>query len=638
MAKKLYDEYNADVDMGAEVKNEEDVAEIHLPSEDKKKEKKDRKWLNRILSLLLGFFIGVISVWGTVAAIACFVLFQPIDNTVGVVDTFTGGEFSDLVFGEDGEAGLLNEKYADLKVKDLLGDSFDAIKQLSSENGSLAPLNKVSPKVGSAIDSLIKGLDKYGIPLDRNKMLNLPLKKGEDKSVESLGSYFKTSLLEAPAGEFFKALGSDMSPIIMALCYGVEGVDYVVAEDGTVTMLGDSKKTTLNQLLNDNMNSAFDDVLLCDALDVKADSNKILISIAYGNDYEIQGNEVICDNPRTIGELRASKGAFMNDIPLTSVLTEDRNNGVTMYMLYGKEGIHYGIDADGNIVMKEQRILVLKNANNEYQVYNEYAEPLTAKQGVEGEEGYVAGYTLNFGAKSYIDQTGHEYVLASARSQAETKDGTADVYYLRETDGSQVFYPVHDLGDLDGNDNLVTRINSRLTIGELMDKDDVENNKFLKHVKDYTVEELPKALEELHLNDVYASEIYVNGVDATDGYNSAWKYLICTYEKDADGKPIVDSEGHHTLIEHDYTLNNLDPLIDNMKANIHDTTLFELAEDGIINFSDDTLNHGIKTEVYSADAGAKVPITLPFLNGKTKIGELTLDEMIEYTDTLVQLI
>ena len=178
MAKKLYDEYAAEVELEDEVKVEdEEVAEIHLPKEDKKDgEKKDHKWLNRILSLILGFFIGVISVWGTIAAVSCFVLFQPIDNTVGVVDTFTGGEFSDLVFGEDGKAGLLDEKYAELKVKDLLGDSFDAIKQLSSENGSLAPLNEVSPKVGSAIDALIKGLDKYGIPLDRNKMLNLPLK------------------------------------------------------------------------------------------------------------------------------------------------------------------------------------------------------------------------------------------------------------------------------------------------------------------------------------------------------------------------------------------------------------------------------------------------------------------------------
>lgn len=623
MAKKLYDEYAAEVELEDEVKVEdEEVAEIHLPKEDKKDgEKKDRKWLNRILSLILGFFIGVISVWSTIAAVACFVLFQPIDNTVGVVDTFTGGEFSDLVFGEDGKAGLLDEKYAELKVKDLLGDSFDAIKQLSSENGSLAPLNEVSPKVGSVVDSLIKGLDKYGIPLDRNKMLNLPLKKGEDKSVESLGSYFKTSLLEAPAGEFFKALGSDMSPIIMALCYGVEGTDYVVGEDGTVTMLGTSQKTTLNQLLNDNMNSAFDDVLLCDALDVKADSNKILISIAYGNDYEISGNDIICDNPRTIGELRTSKGAFMNDIPLTSVLEEDRSNGVTMYMLYGKEGIHYGIDADNNIVMKEQRILVLAKGGNSYQVYNEYAEPLTAQQGTAEEEGYVAGYTLNFGAKSYIDKTGHEYVLVNARAQQETKDGTADVYYLRETDGSQVFYPVHDLGDLDGNDNLVTKINSRLTIGELMDKDDIDNNKFLKHVKDYTIEDLPKALEDLSINEVYADEIY----DANGNVQGAWRYLVCTYE-------------NGNLVEHEYTLNHLDPLIDNMKENIHQTTLFKLAEDGMISFSDDTLNHSIKTEVYSPDAGAKVPVDLDFLHGKTKIGELTLDEMIEYTDTIVQLI
>lgn len=622
MAKKLYDEYESEVELENEVKEvEEEISEIHLPKENKKdNEKKDHKWLNRILSLILGFFIGVISVWGTIAAVTCFIMFQPIDNTVGVVDTFTGGAFSDLMFGEDDKAGILDEKYAELKVKDLLGDSFSALKQLSSADGSLAPLNEVSPKVGSAVDAIIKGLEKYGIPLDREKLLNAPFKQGDDDT-QSIGSYFKSSLLEAPAGEFFKALGSDMSPIIMALCYGVEGTDYVVGESGTITMLGTSQKTTLGQLLNDNMNAAFDDVLLCDALDVKADSNKILISIAYGNDYTISGNEILCDNPRTIGELRTSKGAFMDDVPLTSVLTEERDNGVTMYMLYGKENIHYGIDADNKIVMKQQRILVLQDANNEYKVYNEYAEPLTAQQGTAGEEDFVAGYTLNFAARSYIDQTGHEYVLSNARAQQETKDGLADVYYLLETDGSKAFYSAHNLGDLDGNDNLITRINSRLTIGELMDKDDIDNNKFLKHVKNYTIKELPNALEDLSINEVYADEIY----DANGNVQGAWRYLICTYQ-------------NGNLVEQEYTLNHLDPLIDNMKENIHQTTLFKLAQDGLIGFSDETLNHGIKTEVYSTDAGMVVPINLSFLNGKTKIGELTLDQMIEYTDTLVQLI
>lgn len=629
MAKKLYDEYEEEVELEEEIKGEEEeVAEIHLPKEEKKDgEKKDRKWLNRILSLILGFFIGVFSVWGTIAAVACFIMFQPIDKTAGVVDTFTGGKFSETMFGEKDEngdivkAGVLDEKYAELKVKDLLGDSIDAIKQLSGSDASLAPLNEISPKVGSAIDALIKNLDKYGVPLDREEMLKAPFKKGEDEDTETLGAYFKKSLLQAPAGDFFKALGSNMSPMMMALCYGVEGVDYVVGDAGTVTMLGDSKKNTLEELLKDDSNSLFDDVLLGDALDVKADSNRILISIAYGNDYQIVNGEIVCDNPRTIGELRTSKGAFMDDVPLTSVLTEDRSNGVTMYMLYGKEGVHYGIDADDNIVMKEQRILVLKDATNEYHAYNEYGEPLTKQQGTVGEQGYVAGYTLNFAAKSYIDATGHEYTLANAREQQSTKDGVADVYYLRETDGTPYYYAAHDLGDLNGADNLISRINSRLTIGELMDEEDLDNNKFLKHVKGYTIKELPKALEDLYINDVYADEIY----DANGKVMGAWKYLLCSYE-------------NGTLVEHEYTLNHLDPLIDNMKENIHQTTLFDLADDGMISFSKETLEHQIKTQIYSVDAGGYVAIELDFLHGKTHIGELTLDEMIKYTDTIVELI
>ena len=75
-----------------------------------------------------------------------------------------------------------------------------------------------------------------------------------------------------------------------------------------------------------------------------------------------------------------------------------------------------------------------------------------------------------------------------------------------------------------------------------------------------------------------------------------------------------------------------------MKDNIHRTTLNELSQDGMISFTKETLQHGIKTQVYSSDAGGYVDIDLDFLHGKTHIGELTLDEMIEYTDTIVQLI
>ena len=623
MAKKLYDEYEAESEVENEVTETEEASELHTPKAEKKDEdKKDKKWLGRILCLILGFFIGVGAVWGTVAAVTGFVLFQPLDTTVGILDPFTGGAISDLMFGEKDEngnvikAGILDEKYAELKVKDLLGDTIGAVKQLSSSDGTLAPLNEVSPKVGDALDKVIEGLAKYGISLDRETLLNSPLKNNEDSDKQSFGSYFKSSLLDAPAGEVFVALGSTMTPMLEALCYGKEGEDYVVGEDGKITMINGAKATTLGDLLGDNMTEAFDDVFLCDALDVKADSNRVLIAIAYGSDYEIQDDEII-GTPRTIGELRASNGAFIDDIPLTSVLEEDRSNGVIMYMLYGKKGIHYGIDADGNIVMKEQRILILNN-----NVYDPYGEALTKKQGVEGEADYVAGYTLNFAAKLYVDANGHEYKLVSGRETQTIKDGVADVYLLREIDNTPVYYAPHQLRDLDGNDNLVSNLNDRLTIGELMDKEDIENNKFLKHVTNYTITDLPKALEELSINEVYADEIY----DANGKVQGAWKYLICTY----------DSNGN--LIEHEYTLNHLDPLIDNMKENIHQTTLNELAHDGIISFSDETLSHGIKTQIYSSDAGGYVAINLDFLHGKTTIGQLTLDEMIEYTDTLVQLI
>jgi hypothetical protein len=134
MAKKLYDEYEAEVKLEDEPTIEEEVDEIHLPKEDKKSEdKKDKKWGNRILCLFLGFFIGVFSVWGTIAAVSCFILFQPIDRTVGVLDIFTGGTVSDTMFGETDEDGNILRQREVAPVAQM--DKLEALRRLVLEDG-----------------------------------------------------------------------------------------------------------------------------------------------------------------------------------------------------------------------------------------------------------------------------------------------------------------------------------------------------------------------------------------------------------------------------------------------------------------------------------------------------------------------
>jgi hypothetical protein len=260
----------------------------------KKKEKKKGGWLGKIVCLFLGFILGIGSVFGAVAGGVYYAATRPIDDTVNAVDNLTGANLYETLFGktdENGEyvSGLLNQKYAEGKIGDLVGDVSEAIGNLGSDEASLAGLNEIAPAVEKSLDSVVKTLAKYGIPVETQALLNTPF-KGEN----GLANYVKDSLLNASAGDLFQSFsGEGLSPLLRAICYGEEDVDYTMDADGKITMLGGAKKTTVGDLIGEDLSSVFNKITVDSVIDIDPD-NSIMCSLAYGsaNRYTVSNDKV----------------------------------------------------------------------------------------------------------------------------------------------------------------------------------------------------------------------------------------------------------------------------------------------------------------------------------------------------------
>ena len=706
----------------------------------------------KILCLVIGFVVGIVGTLGGIAGAGYYIYSQPVDKTLSLVDK--SGAIYTTLFGNDDSVGLLNEKYASSKIGVLLGDSINAVNSLKS-GGSLSDLNEISPKIGSLVEKLLKTTDKYAIPLEKDELMTKPL--GE------LSGYLGSSVKETPLGDLLEGLGKGGEPILMALSYGEEGVDYTLDENGKVVMLGDAKKTTINDLMkeggvdsllnkvtldsvmtidandtvmcaiaygssnrytvvdgkaqmtqitytyedkgdgyalyddkdepvsatvesiaaktlkvtfasgevqyvslnDDGVGVAYSDatflapvyykktkigdltedsmsiinnIYLKDALGVDAKQHKVLISLAYGEEnvdfhYVGEGDDKTIEmigaaKPRTIGELRNRGGNLINDIPLSDIMATDTDDGLVMYLLYGKENIHYSVDADDNVTMLQKQIAIDGDV-----VYNEYGEKL-------------AGYTLDTANETYVAPDGTQYkYVASAGLTLTTEDDTlADVYYLTNLNGTAVYFSKTTLGDMAGSDNVISSLTKRITLKEVIDEETMNSNIFFKHVQDETIETLPDAVNSLTLQQVYEKDIYKTDADGNfldkngnvttnkDEYavEHEWWYLLHDASVcEADHGASCDKN----CIQ-DYNVTQLSKLISNMRKNIEGATLNQLSEDGMITALDkNTLNSTIKTQIKG------VPLDMTGLpTDKQKLGEFTVVEMLNYVNAIFKVV
>ena len=417
------------------------------------------------------------------------------------------------------------------------------------------------------------------------------------------------------------------------------------------------KKTMIGDLAASST-SMINNICLKDALNIKYDPehpendpHPILFSLAYG----MEGEDYIVDSttkeiimlgnahPRTIGDLRARGTDLINDITISDIMQAAHDDSLGMYLLYGKENIHYALDENDNLVMLQQYIAISEDGTK---VYNEYGERLEEKTET------TKGYVLDVENATFTNRNGivYTYQAASPAKTITTRDGQMSVYYLYK-DGQPANFTKHSLGELAGTDNLISRLTDRLSLAEILHNSNLTENKFLKHVSHCTVNEIPDKLLDISITDMFSEEIYGTGaikhegndpLNALEGklivygeyyfveggnYRKAelkntWKYLL------------TDPSGEKAPSAYKAAL-HMNDLISNMTTNVQNATLRNLKADGIIaGLSDSMLN----TPVISGYGNITFPLPDHAIPGETKMGDLTVTELLEYTGAMSQVI
>ncbi len=250
------------------------VAEGKIPPRNKYR---SNNFFWRVFALCLVFFFGMFT---AVGALLGFGAFAPVKDVLWLA----GIDYTNLVKEDYAAYSLLDI------VRDVMGNPFD----------SLSSIAKYSPVIDHYLDTFDESLSALGVHLDKEKVKATPF--GE------LGAYLRDDVLGTIVlGEALGLTANDNNRLMVAICYGEEGVDYTVDGEGNITPISDPLTVGM---LSEDSKSILDRVTVEDALGVSASSNAAMRFLAYGTEgteYEIDGDDVVMLENELTGELYSKK-------------------------------------------------------------------------------------------------------------------------------------------------------------------------------------------------------------------------------------------------------------------------------------------------------------------------------------------
>ena len=361
-------------------------------------------------------------------------------------------------------------------------------------------------------------------------------------------------------------LNENPSRILLALSYGTRGVDYVIDNENTpnaaIRMLGNAKKRTLKDL-KERSDELIKEITIADAVNVTAQSHPVLIALAYGDseNYVVDGNTIIPNDyadMRTIDELSGNNSeTLINSISLSDALAIKPDSQLIMRAIaLGQKGVHYTIDDEGTTNAKIR--MLPASYSFEEKVAGEGNKFYDRNGNVVGTHEQTAG------ANEYT------ITLTDGTTQYAVYNAETSVYdiYKDATKAERALTKKTTLGDLSANGQGII---DGVTVNEVLGSD-LSEHKILKHLGDTLIADMPTAINELTVGQVFAQDIYVN--DESGEVAPLWKYLL----KDSSGNVNPDA----------YKIGDgLDALTSNMTRNIQGATLETLVKDDIVKFSDE---------------------------------------------------
>lgn len=430
-------------------------------------------------------------------------------------------------------------------------------------------------------------------------------------------------------------------------------------------------KTSIMDLSDDAL-ALVDEILLKDALHIDASAHPVLLSLAYGEkdvDYRIFNGKIEMLNgakPRNIGALRTNSTSLINEISLSDVLAANADNTLIMYLLYGKEGIHYeyGILTDNKAKMLPRRVAI----SDDGYVFNEYGEQISGATVNATNKTYTVG-DVTYG---YVTGVGLGTLTGKLTQNATTLEKQAQLYYVTDAEGNALYYHPTTLGDLGSENSPINNLTSRLALGDIIKVDD---NKFLKHLADCSIDEIPAAINGLTVAQVFEADVYLtctgldklaaggefvaqNGTKHTVQTDDAGNYYVDGNNKTVREGNYIDGAGNlvseenkvlsgtwyylltdsnaadGTTAPDEYTVMEMTALMNNMSTNVQKATLNQLVSDGIVDADPAILTEPIHYQLANISLGLE---RFKYADGTEKqyFGELTLYEITTYMSHVV---
>ncbi len=294
-----------------------------------------RSFFWRVFAFLLAFILGAGAAVGTLVGVGYWAGYNvPVQDVLGMFSS----EYQNL----------LREEKAQLSLFGLIEDL------ATNEWNSLADIDEYTPLLRDLLEQAnAEGelLDKYGITLDVDELLQV--------SFADLPSYLQTDVIYAmELGGLFSVTASSTS-LMIALCYGKEGEDFLVNENGEIVMMEGKSPTTLNDVLTDS--TVISSIELGVLLEVTPSSGSLPIGICYGQEnvnFAIEnGKFVDLDEtdiyPATVDTIMRDAETLISNLTLEAALgVTATTNEMMRALAYGTEGVNY------EIVQGEVKMLV----------------------------------------------------------------------------------------------------------------------------------------------------------------------------------------------------------------------------------------------------------------------------------------
>lgn len=278
-----------------------------LEKEEKKRERRimkekakqyDGGFMSRCVALLLGFILGIIGTIGGAGGLGYYFISK---KTIKEVAEYAGSSF-------DIDKYLASE-YSEKTLLEII-KNFDQISgKLKGAEACIDSLAEISPYVSELADTLSQKLSDFGLDVDTAKLKSTPFKQ--------LQTFLQDTLQSTRLGKF---IGAKPDGTLMGLlCYGEEGVNYTLDENGNIVWIGDSHELTVGDFMDNNDTADIFNRLSLKAVmstsgEVKSD-DPITRALVYGT----KGVDYFCIRTQT-----ATRRSECCRLPILSTMTRRR--------------------------------------------------------------------------------------------------------------------------------------------------------------------------------------------------------------------------------------------------------------------------------------------------------------------------